>query len=238
MCRACLVKGAVGLLRRLPVLLELLPDAVGRRHHHPPLPAALPPGVPAHRLVLGEREADLHAVLRDGSRRVALPEEPFRRGEQHPAAPSVVGHQPGVHEPLARILDEGVGDEPYADRRDPHDPPSSVPLRDGAPVSLCGPLPRTRWGRARGRAWWLPHRAAPQENFAEYGTVRTHGSGGASVDWLFIVKPADTASDGGSSSKDRMLELAETAPRREWCLSRWRRTAPGDRLWIYFAAPL
>ncbi|MFE4053179.1 hypothetical protein [Streptomyces sp. YIM B13518] len=58
------------------------------------------------------------------------------------------------------------------------------------------------------------------------------------MDWLFIVKPADTASDGGSSSKDRMLELAETAPRREWCLSRWRRTAPGDRLWIYFAAPL
>jgi hypothetical protein len=58
------------------------------------------------------------------------------------------------------------------------------------------------------------------------------------VDWLFIVKPADTAPDGGSSAKDRMLELAETAPHREWCLSRWRSMAPGDRLWIYFAAPV
>ncbi|MEV5432018.1 hypothetical protein [Streptomyces sp. NPDC052701] len=58
------------------------------------------------------------------------------------------------------------------------------------------------------------------------------------MDWLFIVKPADTAPDGGSCAKDRMLELAETAPRREWCLSRWRRMAPGDRLWIYFAAPV
>jgi hypothetical protein len=58
------------------------------------------------------------------------------------------------------------------------------------------------------------------------------------VDWLFIVKPADTAPEGGSSGKDRMLELADTAPRREWCLSRWRRMAPGDRLWIYFAAPV
>ncbi|GGM16114.1 hypothetical protein GCM10010129_70400 [Streptomyces fumigatiscleroticus] len=58
------------------------------------------------------------------------------------------------------------------------------------------------------------------------------------MDWLFIVKPADTVPDGGSSAKDRMLELAETAPRREWCLSRWRRMTPGDRLWIYFAAPV
>ncbi|MDO0929467.1 hypothetical protein QQY24_30185 [Streptomyces sp. TG1A-8] len=58
------------------------------------------------------------------------------------------------------------------------------------------------------------------------------------MDWLFIVKPADTAPDGGARARDRMLELAETAPRREWCLSRWRRMGPGDRLWIYFAAPL
>ncbi|GAA2277845.1 hypothetical protein GCM10010145_58550 [Streptomyces ruber] len=58
------------------------------------------------------------------------------------------------------------------------------------------------------------------------------------MDWLFIVKPADTAPDGGSSAKDRMLELAERAPHRVWCLSRWRRMAPGDRLWIYFAAPV
>ncbi|MEV6613202.1 hypothetical protein AB0N31_04830 [Streptomyces sp. NPDC051051] len=58
------------------------------------------------------------------------------------------------------------------------------------------------------------------------------------MDWLFIMKPADTVADGVSSGKDRMLELAGTEPRREWCLSRWRRMAPGDRLWIYFAAPV
>ncbi|GAA2427010.1 hypothetical protein [Streptomyces macrosporus] len=56
-------------------------------------------------------------------------------------------------------------------------------------------------------------------------------------DWLFIVRPADTA-DGEPSTKDRYLELAETAPRREWCLSRRRRVAAGDRLWIYFASPV
>ncbi|WP_221357134.1 EVE domain-containing protein [Streptomyces beigongshangae] len=58
------------------------------------------------------------------------------------------------------------------------------------------------------------------------------------MDWLFIVKPEGASADGGSSAKDRMLALAETAPRREWCLSRWRRMAPGDRLWIYFASPV
>ncbi|MEU6810495.1 hypothetical protein ABZ920_16170 [Streptomyces sp. NPDC046831] len=62
------------------------------------------------------------------------------------------------------------------------------------------------------------------------------------MDWLFIVKPTDTGLDdgssAGSSAKDRMLALAETAPRREWCLSRWRRMASGDRLWIYFASPV
>lgn len=58
------------------------------------------------------------------------------------------------------------------------------------------------------------------------------------MDWLFIVKPADTAPGSGPSAKSSMLELAGTAPRREWCLSRWRRMAPGDRLWIYFAAPV
>jgi hypothetical protein len=58
------------------------------------------------------------------------------------------------------------------------------------------------------------------------------------LDWLFIVKPADTAPGGGSSDKDHMLHLAETAPRQAWCLSRWRRMVPGDRLWIYFAAPV
>ncbi|WP_336319861.1 hypothetical protein [Streptomyces lavendofoliae] len=58
------------------------------------------------------------------------------------------------------------------------------------------------------------------------------------MDWLFIVKPADTAPDGGSSDKDHMLHLAESAPRQAWCLSRWRRMAPGDRLWIYFASPV
>ncbi|MGV9253080.1 hypothetical protein [Streptomyces sp. NPDC003697] len=58
------------------------------------------------------------------------------------------------------------------------------------------------------------------------------------MDWLFIVKPTDGDPDGGALAKDRMLGLAETAPRREWCLSRWRRMAPGDRLWIYFASPV
>jgi len=58
------------------------------------------------------------------------------------------------------------------------------------------------------------------------------------VDWLFIVKPADASAGGGSAAKDRMLALAETSPRREWCLSRRRRMAPGDRLWIYFASPV
>jgi len=57
-------------------------------------------------------------------------------------------------------------------------------------------------------------------------------------DWLFIVRPAETAAGDASAAKDRMLELAETAPRREWCLSRRRRMSPGDRLWIYFAAPV
>ncbi|MFE9684344.1 hypothetical protein ACFYXC_06295 [Streptomyces sp. NPDC002701] len=58
------------------------------------------------------------------------------------------------------------------------------------------------------------------------------------MDWLFIVKPADASASGGSAAKDDMLALAETAPRREWCLSRWRRVAAGDRLWIYFASPV
>lgn len=58
------------------------------------------------------------------------------------------------------------------------------------------------------------------------------------MDWLFIVKPAAAAPDGGSSAKRHLLELAETEPRREWCLSRWRRMAAGDRLWIYVASPV
>ncbi|MFF8879891.1 hypothetical protein [Streptomyces flaveolus] len=58
------------------------------------------------------------------------------------------------------------------------------------------------------------------------------------MDWLFVVKPAAAAPDGGSSAKRHLLELAETEPRREWCLSRWRRTAAGDRLWIHVASPV
>ncbi|MDG9706368.1 hypothetical protein [Streptomyces sp. DH37] len=57
-------------------------------------------------------------------------------------------------------------------------------------------------------------------------------------DWLFIVKPSDAAADGGPSAKDLYLELARTAPEREWCLSRRRRMAAGDRLWVYFASPV
>ncbi|WP_405891327.1 hypothetical protein OG427_38615 [Streptomyces sp. NBC_00133] len=57
-------------------------------------------------------------------------------------------------------------------------------------------------------------------------------------DWLFILDPTDTTMDGDLSSKDRVLELAKTAPRREWWLARRRHMAPGDRIWIYFAAPL
>ncbi|MFE9764776.1 hypothetical protein ACFYPC_09635 [Streptomyces sp. NPDC005808] len=57
-------------------------------------------------------------------------------------------------------------------------------------------------------------------------------------DWLFIVDPTDTTMDGDHSSKDRVLELAKTAPRREWWLARRRHMAPGDRIWIYFATPV
>ncbi|WP_413759664.1 hypothetical protein [Streptomyces sp. MMBL 11-3] len=58
------------------------------------------------------------------------------------------------------------------------------------------------------------------------------------MDWLFIVKPGTDSAGGGSSAKDDMLALAGTEPRREWCLSRWRRVTAGDRLWIYFASPV
>lgn len=34
-------------------------------------------------------------------------------------------------------------------------------------------------------------------------------------DWL-IVNPTDTTMDGDFSSKERVLELARTVPRREW----------------------
>ncbi|MFJ4339121.1 hypothetical protein [Streptomyces sp. NPDC088915] len=57
-------------------------------------------------------------------------------------------------------------------------------------------------------------------------------------DWLFILKPTEMTADGGLSSKDRVLELAETAPSQEWWLARQRRMTPGDRIWIYFAAPV
>jgi hypothetical protein len=57
-------------------------------------------------------------------------------------------------------------------------------------------------------------------------------------DWLFIVNPTDTTMDGDFSSKERVLELAKTAPRREWWLARRRHMAAGDRIWIYFATPV
>ncbi|MEU5166473.1 hypothetical protein [Streptomyces mutomycini] len=57
-------------------------------------------------------------------------------------------------------------------------------------------------------------------------------------DWLFIVKPTDTTMDGDFSSKERVLELAEAVPRQEWWLARRRHMFPGDRIWIYFAAPV
>ncbi|GAA2386881.1 hypothetical protein GCM10010420_07190 [Streptomyces glaucosporus] len=58
------------------------------------------------------------------------------------------------------------------------------------------------------------------------------------ADWLFIVRPGDAAGDGGPSVKERYLGFAETSPRRNWCLSRRRRMAAGDRLWVYFASPV
>ncbi|CAL9304556.1 EVE domain-containing protein [Streptomyces rochei] len=57
-------------------------------------------------------------------------------------------------------------------------------------------------------------------------------------DWLFIVKPTDTTMDGDYSSKERVLDLAKTAPRREWWLARRRHMSPGDRIWVYFATPV
>ncbi|GGZ04274.1 hypothetical protein GCM10010365_24010 [Streptomyces poonensis] len=66
----------------------------------------------------------------------------------------------------------------------------------------------------------LLYRAARRGPALDGVLVKALRRGEASVDWLFIVKPAGTVPDGGSSAKDRMLELVETAPRREWCLSR------------------
>ncbi|MFF1272711.1 EVE domain-containing protein [Streptomyces marokkonensis] len=57
-------------------------------------------------------------------------------------------------------------------------------------------------------------------------------------DWLFIVNPTDTTMDSDYSSKERVLKLARTVPRRDWWLARRRHMAPGDRIWIYFATPV
>jgi hypothetical protein len=55
---------------------------------------------------------------------------------------------------------------------------------------------------------------------------------------LYIVSPEDRKLDGQPATKERMLKLAETAPRGSWWLSRPRHMAPGDRIWIYFATPV
>ncbi|WP_432011910.1 hypothetical protein [Streptomyces cucumeris] len=57
-------------------------------------------------------------------------------------------------------------------------------------------------------------------------------------DWLFILDPSEPNLDGKHPTKDRVLDLAKTASRREWWLARRRHMAAGDRIWIYFATPV
>lgn len=56
-------------------------------------------------------------------------------------------------------------------------------------------------------------------------------------DWLYTLKATDTTSDGQLSTPARLLELAETAPRRAWWLAAKRHMAPGDRVWFYCTTP-
>ncbi|MGW6360821.1 hypothetical protein ACWFR5_38050 [Streptomyces sp. NPDC055092] len=57
-------------------------------------------------------------------------------------------------------------------------------------------------------------------------------------DWLFILDPTEPKLNGKHPTKERVLDLAKAAPGGEWWLARRRYMAVGDRIWIYFAAPV
>ena len=57
-------------------------------------------------------------------------------------------------------------------------------------------------------------------------------------DWLYILNPKAKTVNGENHTKDGLLKLAETAPERDWWLSRPRHIAAGDRIWIYLSSPV
>ncbi|MEV0093793.1 EVE domain-containing protein [Streptomyces sp. NPDC050738] len=62
---------------------------------------------------------------------------------------------------------------------------------------------------------------------------------GASRSWLYVLDPKLDTVEGGPSTSARVSKLAgeDTAPGHWWLGRKLKEMRPGDRLWMYFAAP-